>query len=604
MPIYWYFRYMSDIIKLLPDSVANQIAAGEVVQRPASVVKELLENAIDSGATQVQMIIKDAGKTLIQVIDNGKGMSDTDARMSFERHATSKINKAEDLFCILTKGFRGEALASIAAIAHIDLKTRLHDKELGVHIRMEGSQFIDQEPCATAEGTSMSVKNLFYNVPARRKFLKSDSVETKHIIDEFQRVALIHPEIGFSYYNNDDEIYHLERGTFRQRIVAVMGTAYNQKLVPVEEENNTIVKVSGFIGKPEFAKKTRGEQFFFVNGRFIKSNYLNHAVSAAYEELLAGDSYPSYFIHLEVDPSSIDINIHPTKTEIKFEDERSVYMIIKATVKQALSKYSVAPSLDFERETLFDNAPDLRVGDIIQAPKIKVDSSYNPFQERNPVQHKNVKQQWEELYKVPETIRSADSETMFQQKNEEATFVHQLRNKYIISSFGEGILIIDQHRAHKRILFEYFSDVLLNSKGVSQQILFPESIELNPADYELMKDLEGDFKNLGFDLTPFGKSTYVVNGLPADIKDSQPKELVEGLLEEFKMHQSEKLNRHENLAKSLANQTSIKSGQKLALEEMQMLVSELFLCEKPTVDPNGNTVLWNIDSNELMDKFE
>jgi len=595
---------MSDIIKLLPDSVANQIAAGEVVQRPASVVKELLENAIDSGATSIQLIVKDSGKALIQVIDNGKGMSDTDARMSFERHATSKIKSADDLFCILTKGFRGEALASIAAIAHVDLKTKQEGQELGTHLRIEGSKFIDQFPCATSEGSSMSVKNLFYNVPARRKFLKTDSVETKHIIDEFQRVALIHPAIAFSYYNNDDEMYHLERGTFRQRIVAMMGASYNQRLVPVAEDTNTIVKVSGFIGKPEFAKKTRGEQFFFVNGRYIKNNYLGHAVSAAFDELLGRDAFPSYFIHLEVDPASIDINIHPTKTEIKFEDERSVYAIMRAAVKMALSKYSVAPSLDFERETLFDNAPEPKMGDILIAPQIKVDHNYNPFKERTEYQHREVKQQWEELYKVDMPQKVEQERAVFEDKKEEVSFMHQFRNKYILTSFGEGLLIIDQHRAHKRILFEYFFDLLENNQGASQQILFPESIEMNPSDFALMQDLEEDFKNIGFDITPFGKSTYVVNGLPADIKDANPKNLLEGLLEEFKENQSNKLDRRENLAKSLANQTALKSGQKLQKEEMQMLVSELFMCEKPTVDPSGNKVLWNIDHDELMDNFE
>ena len=595
---------MSDIIKLLPDSVANQIAAGEVVQRPASVVKELLENAIDSGATNIQLIVKDAGKTLIQVIDNGKGMSDTDARMSFERHATSKIKSADDLFCILTKGFRGEALASIAAIAHVDLKTKQSGQELGTHIRIEGSKFIDQFPCATSEGTSMSVKNLFYNVPARRKFLKTDSVETKHIIDEFQRVTLIHPDIAFSYYNNDDEMYHLERGTFRQRIVAMMGASYNQRLVPVEEDTNTIVKVSGFIGKPEFAKKTRGEQFFFVNGRYIKNNYLGHAVSTAFDELLGRDTFPSYFIHLEVHPASIDINIHPTKTEIKFEDERSVYAIIRAAVKMALSKYSVAPSLDFERETFFDNAPEPKMGDILSAPQIKVDHNYNPFRERTEHQHKEVKQQWEELYKVDMPQKVEQERAVFEEKKEEVSFMYQFRNKYILTSFGEGLLIIDQHRAHKRILFEYFYDLLENNQGASQQILFPESIEMNPSDFALMQDLEEDFKNIGFDITPFGKSTYVVNGLPADIKDANPKNLLEGLLEEFKENQSNKLDRRENLSKSLANQTALKSGQKLQKEEMQMLVSELFMCEKPTVDPSGNKVLWNIDHDELMNNFE
>ena len=596
---------MSDIIKLLPDSVANQIAAGEVVQRPASVVKELLENAIDSGATVIQMIVKDAGKTLIQVIDNGKGMSDTDARMSFARHATSKISKADDLFCILTKGFRGEALASIAAIAHVDLKSKQAQNELGTHIRMEGSTFVDQQVCAAAEGTSMSVKNLFFNVPARRKFLKSDSVEIRHIIDEFQRVALIHPEIAFSYHNNEDEIYHLEKGSFRQRIVALFGASYNQRLVPVEEDNNTIVKVSGYIGKPEFAKKTRGEQFFFVNGRFIKNNYLNHAVSNAYDELLGRDSFASYFIVLEVDPSSIDINIHPTKTEIKFEDEKSVYAIVRASVKQALSKYSVAPSLDFERETLFDNALEPNRGDFIPAPTIKVDPNYNPFKEAVRPATRENQTQWAEMYQkevpqqfIPEPVK------LFETATNDSGFYHQFRKKYIISSFDDGLLVIDQHRAHKRILYEYFVDLLKNNKGASQQILFPESIEMHPADFQLMKELEDDFIKIGFDISEFGKNTFVVNGLPADIADVSPKVLLEGLLEEFKQQKTQKIDQRDQLAKSMANQTCIKAGQALSREEMQTLVSELFLCEKPTVDPNGNATLWNIDAYELSEKFK
>ncbi len=596
---------MSDIIKLLPDSVANQIAAGEVVQRPASVVKELLENAIDSGATVIQMIVKDAGKTLIQVIDNGKGMSDTDARMSFARHATSKISKADDLFCILTKGFRGEALASIAAIAHVDLKSKQVQNELGTHIRMEGSTFVDQLVCAMADGTSMSVKNLFYNVPARRKFLKSDSVEIRHIIDEFQRVALVHPEIAFSYHNNEDEIYHLEKGSFRQRIVALFGASYNQRLVPVEEDNNTIVKVSGYIGKPEFAKKTRGEQFFFVNGRFIKNNYLNHAVSNAYDELLGRDSFASYFIVLEVDPSSIDINIHPTKTEIKFEDEKSVYAIVRASVKQALSKYSVAPSLDFERETLFDNALEPNRGDFIPAPTIKVDPNYNPFREAGRPAVRENQTQWAEMYQkeVPQQFVPEPAK-LFETATSDSGFYHQFRKKYIISSFDDGLLVIDQHRAHKRILYEYFVDLLKNNKGASQQILFPESIELHPADFQLMKELEADFIKIGFDISEFGKNTFVVNGLPADIADVSPKVLLEGLLEEFKQQKTQKIDQRDQLAKSMANQTCIKSGQTLSREEMQTLVSELFLCEKPTVDPNGNATLWNIDAYELSEKFK
>lgn len=617
---------MSDIIKLLPDAVANQIAAGEVIQRPSSAVKELLENAIDAGADNISLVIKDAGKALIQVIDNGFGMSETDARLSFERHATSKIKTADDLFNLDTKGFRGEALASIAAIAQVELKTRVEGNDLGTQIIIEGSQVKEQEVCSCAKGTSFSIKNLFFNVPARRNFLKSNPVEIKHIIEEFQRVAMVHAEISFSMYNNGNEVFNLKKGSFRQRIVGIFGEKYNQKLVPVEE-NTDIVSIAGFVGKPEFAKKTRGEQYFFVNDRFIKNSYLNHAVNNAFDQLLSKDQHPSYFLKLQIDPAKIDINIHPTKTEIKFEDERSIYAIIRTAVKQALGKHNIAPTLDFDQESSF-NVPLMRSSEPIKAPTIKVNKDYNPFATKTvsaPVRTDNNRsfakqstEKWESLYsdfeKDTSEIIEHQEGTETQQvissdwDNEEVEVKQtliQLHSKYILAQLKSGSLIIDQERAHTRILFETYIQNFANGKGMTQQLLFPETIDFTSADAELINELKTEIKQLGFDFEKMGKSSFVVSGVPVELKEQNVKKIIEGLLEQFKMNESElKLKKHENLAISMARSASVRSSKKLSYEEMKALVDELFSCEMPYSLPNGKPTIITLNLEDLNQQFD
>ncbi|MDB4533626.1 DNA mismatch repair endonuclease MutL [Vicingaceae bacterium] len=614
---------MSDIIKLLPDAVANQIAAGEVVQRPASAVKELLENAIDAGADNISLVIKDAGKALIQVIDNGFGMSETDARLSFERHATSKIKSAADLFNIDTKGFRGEALASIAAIAQVELKTRVEGNDLGTQIIIEGSQVKEQEVCSTSKGTSFSVKNLFFNVPARRNFLKSNPVEIKHIIEEFQRVAMVHADISFSMYNNGNEVFNLKKGSFRQRIVGIFGDRTNQKLVPVEE-NTDIVSIEGFVSKPEFAKKTRGEQYFFVNDRFIKNSYLNHAVQNAFDQLLSKDQFPSYFLKLKIDPSKIDINIHPTKTEIKFEDERSIYAIIRTAVKQALGKHNITPTLDFEQESSF-NVPLMRSSDTIKAPTIRVNKDFNPFETKtvSPVSRKQPKENWESLYtdfekdtndiiehntqKEEQQVISSDWDTdeVSGFKNSEKQTLIQLHSKFILAQLQSGSLIVDQERAHTRILFEKYIQNFANGQGVTQQLLFPETIDFTTADAELINELQTEVKQLGFDFEKMGKSSFVVSGVPVELKEQNVKKIIEGLLEQFKMNESElKLKKHENLAISMARSASIRSGKKLSYEEMKALIDELFSCEMPYSLPNGKPTTITLNLEDLNQQFD
>jgi len=612
---------MSDVIQLLPDSVANQIAAGEVVQRPASAVKELLENAIDAKADTISLVIKDAGKALIQVIDNGVGMSPTDARLSFERHATSKIKSADDLFKIETKGFRGEALASIAAIAQVELKTKNAQADLGVQIVVEGSEVKEQEPCTCAQGTSISVKNLFFNVPARRNFLKSNAVETKHIIEEFQRVAMVHADISFSMYNNGNEVFNLPKGSFRQRIVGVFGKKYNQRLVPIEEQTE-IVNIEGFVSKPEFARKTRGEQYFFVNNRFIKSGYLNHAVQNAFDQLLSKDQFPSYFLKLEIDPSKIDINIHPTKTEIKFEDERSIYAIVRTAVKQALGKHNIAPTLDFEQETTF-NTPLLKKTDTIKAPTIKVNPNYNPFDNKSeqsnsaPSYRKESTQNWESLYSsfekntqeiegnIPQQeeqqVISSDWDSTQEEGNKTLL---QLHNKFIFTQLKSGFLIIDQQRAHERILYEEFLNNLDAEKGNSQQLLFPETIDFSASDAALITEIESEIKQLGFDFNSMGKTTFVISGIPAELNGVDVTKAFENLLEQFKLNKSElQLDNRENIAVSLARSASIKSGKKLSKEEMSGLVDQLFACEMPHSLSNGQPITITLGIEDLNKQF-
>jgi DNA mismatch repair protein MutL len=616
---------MSDIIQLLPDSVANQIAAGEVVQRPASAVKELIENAIDSGADRIQVILKDAGKSLIQIIDNGCGMSETDARMCFERHATSKIRKAEDLFAIRTMGFRGEAMASIAAIAQVDLKTRRHEDELGVQVRIEGSEFLGQEAVATPAGTNISVKNLFYNTPARRNFLKGNSVELRHIIDEFQRIALAHPELYFTMHHEGSEVFHLPPASLKQRIVHLFGANYNQRLVPVEEETS-ISKIQGYVGKPEFAKKTRGEQFFFVNKRFIKDPYLNHAVLSAFEEVLPKDSFPLYVLFIDIDPNQIDINVHPTKTEIKFQDEKALYAIIRSAVKRSLGRYNIAPTLDFNQETGFSRMITPQAPEDIVAPSISFNPDYNPFQtesqgssssSRNLGQTKEkVDRDWASVYEIGQAVQAKNQELAFgpeqgnsisgtSEKISDKQLV-QLHQRFILSTIKSGFMLIDQQAAHERILYERFISQLENHQGVCQQSLFPQTVSLNAADFELVKDLMPDIQALGFQIREFGKHTFVVEGVPADISTNASEvELLEHLIEGFKNNQSGlKLDKRDNLARTLARNTAIKAGVNLSAEEMNALIDELFACQMPQVALSGKPIIVTFSLEELLQKFE
>jgi DNA mismatch repair protein MutL len=616
---------LSDIIQLLPDSVANQIAAGEVVQRPASALKELIENAIDSGADKVQILIKDAGKSLIQVIDNGCGMSMTDARMCFERHATSKIRKAEDLFAIRTMGFRGEAMASIAAIAQVELKTRRHEDELGTCIRIEGSEIISQEPVSTMPGTSISVKNLFYNTPARRNFLKGNPVEIRHINDEFQRVALANPEIFFTLHHDGNEVFHLPKGSLKQRIIHLFGNAYNQKLVPVEE-TTSIIELKGYIGKPEFAKKTRGEQFFFVNNRFIKDPYLNHAVLNAFEEVLSADSYPLYVLFIDIDPAKIDINVHPTKTEIKYQDEKAIYAIIRSAVKRSLGRYNISPTLDFNQETGFSQMISHKAPEDIVPPAISFNPDFNPFsnerKEReipflrnSQEERKSISKNWGSLYEIiePEAHQSGlelDSNRQVEIENKDLKIVgkqiFQLHNRFIISQIKSGFMLIDQQAAHERILFERFLQHLESRQGASQQSLFPQTITLNSVDFELVKELLTDIQSLGFQIREFGKNTLIIEGVPADIGTNiNELEVLEHLLEGFKNNQSAlKLNKRESLARALARNTAIKAGQHLSSEEMNALIDELFACEMPNISLSGKPVISTFTLEELLQRFE
>jgi DNA mismatch repair protein MutL len=613
---------MSDIIQLLPDSVANQIAAGEVVQRPASAVKELIENAIDAGADKIKLIVKDAGKSLIQVIDNGCGMSITDARLCFERHATSKIRQAEDLFAIRTMGFRGEALASIAAIAQVELKTKRVEDELGTIIEIEGSKVISQQPEALPGGTSISVKNLFYNIPARRNFLKSNSVEMRHIIDEFQRVALAHPKIFFSLHSDGNELFHLPSETLKQRIVHLFGNNYNQRLVPVEEDT-TIITVSGFIGKPEFAKKTRGEQFFFVNKRFVKDPYLNHAVMNAYEDILPADTYPLYVLFIEIDPSKIDINVHPTKTEIKYEDDKAMYAILRSTVKRSLGRYNITPTLDFNQETSFTNLITNKPLEEIQAPTISFNPNFNPFEDTKSSSSSSsratsyaaglekkvgIPQNWDSLYQITqretaEQLTLPPSSSTAPQDKVKQFF--QLHNRFIVSQIHSGFMLIDQQAAHERILFEHYMEQLEHNQGSSQQSLFPQTVELSAADCALMEDILPEIQTLGFQVRPLGKTTFIVDGIPADLGQGiNETKILEQLLEDFKNNKDElQLNKRENLARSLAKNAAIKPGTTLDNQEMAELIDKLFATQSPSISIHGKPIVVTITLQELMERF-
>lgn len=614
---------MQNVITLLPDNVANQIAAGEVVQRPASIVKELMENSIDAKASFIKLIVKDAGKTLIQVIDNGLGMSPVDARMAFERHATSKIKTAEDLFHLHTKGFRGEALASIAAVAQVELKTKREDDIVGQLIDIEGNKFIKQEECQAPTGSSFSVKNLFFNIPARRNFLKDDSIELKHIIDEFERVALPHPNIHFQLFSNGNEIYNLPPSHLIERISGLFSKSLQGKLVQIQEETD-VVKITGYVGKPENSKKRRGDQYFFVNDRFIKSPYLHHAIAEAYKELIAPDNHPAYYLFLEVDPETIDINIHPTKTEIKFQDEKIIYALLHSAVKRALGKANLAPSLDFNSEMSFE----IDYTKSVSQPKVSVNPDYNPFKSagttdfsnksgagRSSTQEHNQSSDkmsdWEKLYEGYSNSNYKEELQQFEiEKKEEQiqlayeTTAHkafQIYNKYIVSAHQNGVLIIDQQRAHERILYEHY--VTTKDKNVgstTQQVLFPVTIELTPNDFTLTETLLPHFKLLGFDIEPFGKNTIVVQGTPAELGEFNTQEMIEGILETYKLNTFDtKLDPFENMCRSMAKSACIKYGKSLTEEEMLLMLEHLFLCENPMYSPNGKPVIMEMSKLDL-----
>lgn len=597
---------MSDIIQLLPDHVANQIAAGEVVQRPASVVKELLENAIDAGATNIKLLLKDAGKTLIQVIDNGKGMSTTDARLCFERHATSKIKSAQDLFNLHTKGFRGEALASIAAIAHVEMKTKQEQDELGNHIKIEGSKIVSQDFIATATGTSISVKNLFYNIPARRNFLKSDAVETRHIVDEFQRVALAHPAISFLLHHNGNEVYHLTSDNLRKRIVSIFGGKMNEKLVPINEQTE-ILSMTGFVTKHEYAKKKRGEQFFFVNDRFIKSAYLNHAVVSAFEGLLEQGSHPSYFLYLTVPTNSIDINIHPTKTEVKFDNEKDLYAIIRATIKHSLGQYNVAPVLDFNRDANLDTPYNYSKKTVATAPKISVDPNFNPFvkQEQKRVHIPTKKEQdWEVLYANLETHSSEQEELFETETKKETGKTLQIQKKYVLSAIKSGIVMIHQSLAHERILYESFLESITVKEANSQQLLFPVKIGFSSKEIEMIYTIKSDLESAGFVFDEFTKESITVGGIPTSITESQISQVLEQLLADIDMDVPDASFSHfDIMAKSFAKTLSIKTGTYLSNKEQEALVNDLFSCKEPNIAPNGKATFKTLTLHELDSLF-
>ncbi len=599
---------MADIIKLLPDSVANQIAAGEVIQRPASVVKELMENAVDAGGKYITVIIKDSGKTLIQVTDDGSGMSETDARLSFERHATSKISSANDLFAITTKGFRGEALASVAAVAMVELKTRKEENDTGTLVIINGSRVESQEPCSCPVGSAFSVKNLFFNVPARRKFLKSENTELRHIINEFQKVVLAHPEIRFSLYHNDSEIYNLPAGNIRQRIIGVFGKQINQELITVSTETS-LISLKGFIGKPESARRTYGEQFFFVNNRFMKHPYFHKAVSEAYQNILPPESIPSYFIFMEADPSSIDINIHPTKTEIKFEDERSIWQILMASVREALGRFNIVPSLDFENEVLID-IPVRSSGDSFpQPPGIPVTPQYDPFSgEESPFRRPDFIERferenarnWEKLYQGSEKENEEPGQNGKLQERGRKFF--QIKNKYIVCPVKSGLMLIDQKRAHERILYEKFLECLNKNRAVSQTDLFPLTVELNPADYQVLKELEVDLRLLGFTIQFSGENRIIIKGRPSGSLSSDPSGILEILIEEFKNTKADPaINAKEKLASAMASASAIAYGRSLEQTEMEDLFDSLFACSSPNYSANGKPVI-NIITLEELDK--
>jgi DNA mismatch repair protein MutL len=596
---------MGDIITLLPDHVANQIAAGEVVQRPASVVKELMENAIDAGSTHVQLIIKEAGKVLIQVVDNGKGMSVTDARMAFERHATSKIKAASDLFALNTKGFRGEALASIAAVAHVEMLTKTAIDEVATQIKIAGSEIQEQEPIVAPQGTSIAVKNLFFNIPARRNFLKSNTVELRHIIDEFHRVALAHPQVAFTFFQGGQELFDLPAANLRKRIVHIFGSKIDEKLVPVEE-STSVSSVSGFVIKPNAAKRTRGQQFFFVNDRFIKSPFMHHAIMNAYEGLLVDGTLPGYFIFFNLDPQTIDINIHPTKTEVKFQDEQSLYAILRSCVKHSLGMFNVAPTLDFERDPNLDT-PYRQVNQIAGTPQLEVDSSFNPF--KNPDARRFSKpneSSWESLYVEVESqpVSSSLGNEFNPTSDYDTVKVFQLMNRYIVSSIGSALILIDQQRAHERILYEQFLKTITQKKTASQQLLFPYKLELNPTQQAFLSDLEEVLVEAGFIFQRDSNTTIIIKGIPSSSSEKEIPNIFENLFNSLESDlPADSFSQSDVLSKSLAKTLSIKRGVSMKSEEQQRLLDDLFACKETQVSPFNRQIFVTLTQEELDKKF-
>lgn len=618
---------MADIIQLLSDALANQIAAGEVVQRPASAVKELLENAVDAGANDIQLVVKDAGKTLIQVVDNGCGMSVTDARMCFERHATSKIKDINDLFRIRTFGFRGEAMASIAAVAQVELRTRRTEDELGTHLRIEGSSYLGQEPAQLPAGTNILIKNLFYNIPARRNFLKKDDTEFRNICDEFLRVALSQPNVQLSLVHNNNDVYRLRPGNLRQRIVGIMGDQFNTSLVPVDE-STPMLKVHGFIGKPNTARKSKGNQYFFVNNRYIRDPYLHHAVMGAYAGLLPEGAHPAYFLFLELDPKKVDVNVHPTKAEVKFEEEQALYAILQSAIKRALNQYNVAPSLDFERETGLDGL-DLspKPTDQIRQPQISFNPHYNPFS--NPggqapaapsgssagsypgsAPKRTSTDGWQNLYDIGKGDSAAAGQQLPLLSSEETQPtsekpLFQLHRSYIVSQIKSGLLLIDQQAAHERILYEKYLQQLSSGKSASQQLLFPEPLELSTIEAGMLQELWDELARSGFVLQRENDLHYQIQGVPTELVASDAGQLLRNILDQYRLNQTHDPKAlHEQMARTLAHNGGVKSGKILQKAEMQQLIDELFACENPYYTPEGKQTLLTLTLEEVMQRLK
>ncbi|MCW3785097.1 DNA mismatch repair endonuclease MutL [Plebeiibacterium sediminum] len=640
---------MSDIIQLLPDSVANQIAAGEVIQRPASMIKELVENAIDAGSTDIKVIVKDAGRTLVQVIDNGCGMSATDARMAFERHATSKISNVNDLFAIRTMGFRGEALASIAAVAQVELRTKKTGDELGTQIEIAGSKVEKQEVISCASGSNFMIKNLFYNVPARRKFLKKDSTELRHIINEFQRIALANPDISFSLDHNNMPLFQLPVSSLRQRIVNMLGKNMNQQLVPVETET-TLVKITGFIGKPESARKSSGDQFFFVNQRYMRHPYLHKAITEAYSNLILPNTVPAYFLFFEVDPKIIDINIHPTKTEIKFEDERTIWHLTNACIRESLGKHNMIPTIDFDTADMV-NIPVSNNNKENEAPAIEVNPFFNPFETQTPdissfsgsgnsyeygnsggsYTPSSTPKDWDQLYNDFESEKGSmpfETESEYddiyndvepEQAPVQQTFMSkgmseetnhsascfQFKNRYILTSGKSGLMMVDQKRAHERILFERLMQSISTLQSMTQQNLFPEQLEFNAEDTIIVQELLNDFQIFGLDLYQAAENIFEVRGMPVNMEKMDPKQLIDEVIEAYKAGEVDlETDLKERIARTMARQSSIRHGQYLSTEEMDELIGQLFTCQVPNYSPDGKPIISILSNDEIESRFK